>query len=177
LHITGGVAPYVYDWDGDGYDDLKDNLGATAGSYTINIKDNNNCVLDSSITIIEPTELVLSTTKEDERFGSDGSIDLTINGGTLPYSALWDNAATDEDISGLATGSYKVVITDGNGCKDSITTIIESSLAILEEEELTFSLFPNPTDGIVNIKFSKETTGTIQILNAVGKVVYSITKS
>jgi len=47
--------------------------------------------------------------------GTDGSIEITAYGGTPPYSFLWSNAATTEDLTGLAAGVYSCTITDGDG--------------------------------------------------------------
>jgi len=47
---------------------------------------------------------------------ANGSIALTVNGGTAPFSYDWSNDATTEDISGLAPGTYSVLVTDANGC-------------------------------------------------------------
>ena len=48
--------------------------------------------------------------------GCDGNIDLSPAGGTGPYSFLWDNNASTEDISGLCAGNYRVTVSDQNGC-------------------------------------------------------------
>jgi uncharacterized repeat protein (TIGR01451 family) len=48
--------------------------------------------------------------------GENGSIDLTVAGGTAPYTYLWSNGLEDEDIFGLSAGTYRVTVTDDAGC-------------------------------------------------------------
>ncbi|MBK9457943.1 MAG: SprB repeat-containing protein [Sphingobacteriales bacterium] len=46
----------------------------------------------------------------------NGSINITVSGGTLPYTFVWSNAATTEDISNLNAATYTVTVTTNNGC-------------------------------------------------------------
>lgn len=49
--------------------------------------------------------------------GNEGSINLTVGGGTLPYNYLWSTGATTEDLLNLQAGTYWVFIKDANLCE------------------------------------------------------------
>lgn len=55
-------------------------------------------------------------------YEQDGAIQLDIAGGTPPYSILWSTGSTAQSISGLAPGTYSVLVTDANGCPENQTT-------------------------------------------------------
>ncbi|PCJ89614.1 MAG: hypothetical protein COA57_01730 [Flavobacteriales bacterium] len=116
LLVTGGTTPYSYSWsNGATTEDL---LGLAAGSYTVTITDANSCTTTSSVTISQPAALStsISSTNVSCNGGNDGSVDLTVSGGTTSYSYSWSNGATTQDLTGLSTGSYDVTVTDTNGC-------------------------------------------------------------
>ncbi len=47
---------------------------------------------------------------------NDGSINLTVTGGTSPFTFAWSNGSTNEDVAELLPGTYQVTVTDANGC-------------------------------------------------------------
>jgi len=69
--------------------------------------------------------------------GSNGSIDISVADGVSPYTYLWSNGATTEDISGLAAGTYSVLVTDANGSKSNLSVTISQPSAITGSESAT----------------------------------------
>ena len=125
ISATGGTAPYTYLWN-NGIT-TADNNNITAGTYTVTVTDANGCTSVKTITVAQPAAaLTLSETHQDLSCFSQaqGAIDLTVNGGTTPYSFNWSNGLMQEDLSGLPAGSYTVTVTDNNGCTETITVIV-----------------------------------------------------
>ncbi|TDQ27459.1 PKD domain-containing protein, partial [Tenacibaculum caenipelagi] len=124
LTVTGGKAPYTYLWSTGATTEDVSNLGI--GTHNVTVTDANGCIALAEVTINEPSALSLSLLGSDLSCGgSDGAIDLTVSGGTAPYTYLWNTGATTEDISGLIEGTYTVTVTDANGCqKEDSTTLV-----------------------------------------------------
>ena len=99
----------------------------SAGEYTLSITDNTGCSLIQSYIVPNYPELQLS-----EQFITNGcnsntaSIDVSITGGTPPYSFLWNTGATSEDVFDLPASEYSLSVTDGNNC--TVTQIFEIEL-------------------------------------------------
>ena len=86
---------------------------------------NHNIVINCNITLSAIVQSDVSCNGD-----ADGSVDLTVSGGTLPYNYVWSNSATTEDISGLSSGTFNVVVTDANGCTATDSVTINESAAI-----------------------------------------------
>jgi hypothetical protein len=147
--VSGGTAPYTYSWsNGSTSQDLS---GLAAGTYTLTVTDANGCTTTTEAVVDEPdAALSASNTKVDVKcFGeSNGSVDLTVTGGTSPYTYLWSNGVTSQDLSGLAKGTYSVTVTDANGCTTTSNAIVDEPAKfeptatgdeVCEDEEIQLS--------------------------------------
>ncbi len=138
ITVGGGVAPYSYDWNPATTPDVEDPTGLGPGTYTVTVTDDNGCTIDFSVPVSTPTGLGATAVASDAScFGADdGSIDLTINGGTAPYTIDWDDPGIPqdtEDPTGLLAGPYGVTVTDIDGCS------VVASATVDEPTELTVS--------------------------------------
>lgn len=124
--VTGGTAPFTFIWNtGAATEDL---VNIPAGEYSLTIFDAEQCqfILDE-IQVLEPLSGISanSVVTHISSFGAhDGAIDVTVSGGTAPYTYLWSNEATTQDLSNLGPGTYSVVITDANGCNTALREIL-----------------------------------------------------
>jgi len=142
---SGGTGPYEYTFNGQ-TNTSGIFTGIYAGTdYSYSVVDSRNCgPVFGSITITEPPEFTSSAVLShiDCNGALTGSIDLTVVGGTSPFSFLWSNGSTDEDPVNLAAGSYTVTVTDDNGCTTTLTETITQPTKVLAAVSSTAILCP-----------------------------------
>ena len=146
-NVSGGTLPYTYIWsNGQISEDI---TTLVAGLYTVTMLDDHNCTLSNSQLITEPLfPLTYSdiTTNVKCNNGTDGSIDIEVLGGTIPYTYLWSNGATTHLTTDLVAGTYSFDVTDANGC------IISDALIVTQPADLTLNEVITPVTcfGLVN---------------------------
>jgi hypothetical protein len=122
LTSSGGIPGYTYLWtNGSTTEDL---ISLVPDNYVVTITDANGCTTIQSAAISQPLPLVLNTVVTPATCPDDldGTIDLTVSGGTLPYNYQWTwnagtNTSVNEDLTGVAPDlTYQVLVTDANGC-------------------------------------------------------------
>jgi len=126
LIVSGGNSPYTYAWSNTRNTASID--GLAPGNYTVTVTDQLGVKLSKTFTVTQPTALALSATTVAQSAGlSNGSINLSVSGGTPAYKYAWSNRATSEDLTGLIAGNYTATITDLNQCAASKTFSVASS--------------------------------------------------
>ncbi|MBL7948709.1 MAG: hypothetical protein JNN19_06955 [Bacteroidia bacterium] len=122
LTVSGGVAPYTYQWsNGNFTQDLAD---LKAGEYTVLVKDLNGVGVTASITLTQPGSIEVDLTAPTYPNGhhttcyncSNGSVTTTVTGGVMPYTYSWNTGQNTQNLSNLMAGTYSVLVTDANGC-------------------------------------------------------------
>ena len=164
--VSGGTAPYSFSWQGpNGYSaSTQDIQNLIAGTYIFYVIDDNGCSELFSIVVGEgqltPLQ-VNAVTSDIDCFGNNnGSIDLTVSDGATPYSFIWNNGTTTEDLFNLTAGTYTVTVTDAAG--QSFT----SSYTIIEPSEIT------ATYSVTNVTTLGGNDGSIDLIASGGVPPY-----
>ena len=175
---SNGTAPFTYSIDGGTTTQTSANFaGLSAGPYTITITDANGCTGTVNGTVTEPSVISGTSVVTDELTGADGAINISIAGGTAPYTYSWSGTggftSSSEDISGLVTGNYTVIVTDANGCTFQITDIFVDSSVGLFENGYSFSIYPNPSNGNFNLELLNfDESVKVSIVDLTGRLIY-----
>ncbi|MEM6723403.1 MAG: SprB repeat-containing protein [Bacteroidota bacterium] len=118
LTVSGGQTPYTYSWSNTAQT-TEDVTGLSPGAFSVTVEDQNGCFEIENGVIIEPVALAVSFSGSSSPSCSgdcNGDIALGVSGGTPPYTYLWSNTETTQDISGLCAGFYQVTVQDNNSC-------------------------------------------------------------
>jgi len=134
VYVAGGTAPYSYSWSnnatnshGAGGLATDSAFGLKPGTYTVTVTDFNDNASTSVVTILQPTQVVpsvISKTNVSCNGGNNGTINTLTAGGTSPYTYLWNNGKTSNNITGLSAGTYTLTVTDHLGCSTTISVSI-----------------------------------------------------
>jgi len=128
--VVGGMGPYTFCRTNGGCPTV--NSGNVsfyfldAGSYCVTVTDlcGNTGVSCLEVTSFPEMEITSEVTQDDVAPGGQGAIDLTVSGGTPPYSFYWYNIPNfpdQEDLNNLVAGDYTVKVVDANGCEKIIS--------------------------------------------------------
>lgn len=109
-----------------------------------------------------------------------GSIEISLSGGNPPYTYLWSNGATSEDINGIASGDYTITITDNSGC-NAIRTITVKGVPVVTVDSTTMactgnaSTFISVSNGALPYSYYWSNGATTQNISGLLSGSYSLT--
>ncbi len=180
VQVSGGAAPFRFHFSNNTIITNTEREITVGGlpfnsNYSVTITDlSTGCVVASKkLEIREPLPLsyIFDRFNRPSCFGgADGAIFATTYGGTPPYSYQWFNSSgtvvsTSEDLRNVPNGTYTGVVTDANGCQDSISNVV-----VMNNNELI--RFATPPQ-IQPVKCKGDATGAINITLTGGKPPYS----
>jgi len=185
-NVSGGTNPYNYLWsNGSTFSSIS---GLSSGNYTVTVSDGNACTKTASSNIINtgnPSIFISSLNNVTCNGGSNGSINITVLGGTSPYSFLWSNGATTQNVSGLSAGNYTITVTDFNSCVSTSTYSISEPNAIVVSitkvnekcNQANGSATALPSGGAGTYSYAWSNGSTNQMTTNLAAAVYTVTVS
>lgn len=135
LYVFGGTAPLTYTWD-NGLPSGSAHHNLAAGTYSFTVTDFTGDVVSGSVIVAQPADISVTPNIIDASSpgANDGSIGLTVTGGTPIYAFSWSNDVYDRNISGLTAGTYTVDITDEAGCSKTFQFIVKEPNGYIAEK-------------------------------------------
>ncbi|MCX6315725.1 MAG: gliding motility-associated C-terminal domain-containing protein [Bacteroidetes bacterium] len=127
ITASGGTPPYQYSINGGTSWQNSTIFSVSAGTYTITIRDGNNCMITETITVSEPAVLTAASVNNNASCdgGNDGQIIINAAGGNPAYRYSLDGVNYQvSNIFNVAPGTYTVYVRDNLGCSTSFTAVV-----------------------------------------------------
>lgn len=166
--LGGGVPAYTFTWSsGSG----NPNSNLTAGTYTLNVSDQNNCVRSFTTTLTSPppVTITVNTTSVTCNGLCNGSATTTVTGGVPNYTFQFNTVPVTTNTTGivgsLCAGNYTVTVTDNNNCSQNTGFIINTPATISINPNVGNISCNAACNGSINATISGGTPGyTVQLL-------------
>ncbi|MBK7148840.1 MAG: SprB repeat-containing protein [Bacteroidetes bacterium] len=179
--VSGGSAPYTYNWNTAAQSSGLSNL--CPGTYSQTITDNANCSIISTYTVTDVSALQLTIDKDSALcYNDDALATATVTGGTAPYAYGWSNGDDVLQLQALA-GTYTLTVTDANNCSTSQTVtllqpdsiIIAVSSVLNDNGSATGAIDVNVSGGAGSYTFLWNIGATTEDVNQLAQGNYTLT--
>ncbi|MDJ1506973.1 SprB repeat-containing protein, partial [Cytophagaceae bacterium BD1B2-1] len=140
--------------------------GLAGNSYSVSVRDANNCKVSYTQVITAPngiSAVTINTTSESSCLTKDGAITVTVTGGTAPYQYFIDGSvnpagANNNIFTGLAGGIYSIRVVTADGCffntTASVGTNCTSPCTLVATSTVTDLVCHNGTTGRITVSAS-----------------------
>nr|MBS0036887.1 proprotein convertase P-domain-containing protein [Saprospiraceae bacterium] len=160
LAVTGGEPPYQYLWNTG--DSLYSIHNLNSGWYSVTVTDSTGCAAKKdSIFLDQPEELLAFYPVVSPPIcpgKSTGQILTEVQGGSFPYSFLWQNGTQNfstKDLLAIPSGTYHLSLTDFNGCSfEDWVTVEGPDPYVVEIDTLIQVTCGNRSDGQISLSVS-----------------------
>lgn len=173
IQVSGGTGNnYTYTWQPNvSLNDSVVNL--IAGSYILSVSDSNNCIETDTFIITQPNDIALAASNVNISCNAfaDGQITINTIGGSPNYNYVLmnNNQALQNNTNGifnnLISGSYSVLVSDINGCEDSVNVTLTEPIVLTAEIVSNNQSCFDKIDGNVTIKAIGGTVAYTYFLN------------
>ncbi|MCB9307811.1 MAG: T9SS type A sorting domain-containing protein [Lewinellaceae bacterium] len=138
-NLSVGQAPFTFAWMGPaGFSSTSQDISnLIAGTYSLIATDATDCNYHATVSVNEPVPMIVAAAGTNPTCpgSNDGSVVVTVFGGTPPYTYNWSSGSTTPDQFGLSAGVYVVTITDANNC-----TAVSQPVIIVDAPQIVISI-------------------------------------
>jgi hypothetical protein len=169
IAVTNVVGTPSFNLSGGTFQAPNKFIELAANTYSLLVEDDNNCTATSDVIIIANpviTGPITISTPISCNGGSNGALNLAPGGGVGPYTYVWSNGSTSEDISGLAVGDYTVTVKDTKNCEKSFNR------TLTQPQPITINATPSDFNGS-NVSCFGGNNGSINITPVGGNGGYT----
>ena len=150
----GGMAPYEYFWSNSTHESEVSGIGM--GTYSVTISDAAGCSVARTITLEAPAAINVETTIGEIKCNGDktGRIEVTAEGGVLPYRYMIEGLVEQSNISvfnNLSAGYYVLHVIDNNNCDVSEPVLVPQPDALQMNVEVEDPFCRNSRTGKINV--------------------------
>jgi hypothetical protein len=165
-NADGGTGNLTYQWSNGATTPTINNVGAS--TYTVTVRDANNCSKTSSVTVQSSPAITVSGSVTNAECNGQNSGSITVNpsGGTAPFSYLWSNGSNNQTVDNLLAGSYTITVTDNAGCTKTNTFNVTQPTVINTTSTVNNVTCNGGSNGSATLSVSGGTSGyTVQWSN------------
>lgn len=181
--VTGGTSGYSFIWEDGNTEQNRSSL--PAGIYAVTVSDANHCTATETGNIGQPSQITATSGTIPATCGEEnGAISLSVLGGLPPYTFLWNNGNTNQNLSNLSSGAFTVLIVDANACNNQFTASIPHldgpiasaiSTAVSCFGEATGTIHVSISNGMAPFMFLWNDGSTEQNRSTVPAGIYTLT--